>query len=121
MDRNKAKWTRHERRHKRVRSKAVGTPDRPRLCVYRSLNHMYVQVIDDLAGKTLAAASTRDKDLSLNSGTGNVSAAAAVGEMIAQRAKAAGVSQVVFDRGGFRYHGRIKAVADGARKGGLSF
>lgn len=120
MDRNKAKWNRQTRRHKRVRGKAMGTPDRPRLCVYRSLHHIYVQVVDDLAGRTLAAASTRDKDLKMDA-TGNVAAAGAVGEKIAERAKAAGVSKVVFDRGGFRYHGRIKAVADAARKGGLEF
>ncbi len=120
MDRNKSKWTRRERRHKRVRGKAVGTPDRPRLCVYRSLNHIYAQVIDDLAGRTLAAASTMDKSLGADA-SGNKDAASKVGEMIAERAKAAGVSQVVFDRGGFMYHGRIKALADGARKGGLSF
>lgn len=120
MDRNKSKWTRRERRHKRVRGKAVGTPERPRLCVYRSLNHIYAQVIDDLAGRTLAAASTMDKDLGV-SASGNQDAALKVGEKIAERAKAAGVSQVVFDRGGFMYHGRVKALADGARKGGLSF
>lgn len=120
MDRNKAKWNRQIRRHKRVRGKAMGTPDRPRLCVYRSLHHIYVQIVDDLAGRTLVAASTRDKDLKMDA-TGNVAAAGAVGEKIAERAKAAGVSKVVFDRGGFRYHGRIKAVADAARKGGLEF
>lgn len=120
MDRNKSKWKRRERRHKRVRGKAVGTPERPRLCVYRSLNHIYAQVIDDLAGRTLVAASTLDKDLGVNA-PGNKDAAAKVGEKIAERAKAAGVTQVVFDRGGFMYHGRIKALADGARKGGLSF
>jgi len=120
MDRNKAKWTRQKRRHKRVRGKAIGTPDRPRLCVYRSLKHLYVQVVDDMAGRTLVAASTRDKDLGLST-TGNASAADAVGQKIAERAKAAGVSKVVFDRSGFKYHGRIKAVADAARKGGLDF
>lgn len=120
MDRNKAKWDRRTRRHKRVRGKAMGTPDRPRLCVYRSLHHTYAQVIDDLAGRTLVAASTRDKDLKAGA-TGNVAAARAVGEKLAQRAKAAGMSKVVFDRGGFMYHGRIKAVAEAARKGGLEF
>jgi large subunit ribosomal protein L18 len=98
----------------------MGTPDRPRLCVYRSLHHIYVQLVDDLAGRTLAAASTRDKDLKMDA-TGNIAAAGVVGEKIAERAKAAGVSKVVFDRGGFRYHGRIKALADAARKGGLEF
>lgn len=120
MDRNKAKWDRRSRRHRRVRGKAVGTPDRPRLCVYRSLNHIYAQVIDDLAGRTLASASTRDKGFSAT-GTGNATAAALVGQAVAERAKAAGVSKVVFDRGGFMYHGRVRALADGARKGGLEF
>jgi len=120
MNTSKAKRQRRERRHRRVRGKAIGTPDRPRLCVYRSLKHIYAQVIDDLAGKTLAAASTRDKDFA-GAGTGNASAAATVGERLAERATAAGVSAVVFDRGGFRYHGRVKALADGARKGGLRF
>ena len=120
MDRNKAKWRRRTRRHRRVRGRAVGTPERPRLCVYRSLKHIYAQVIDDLAGTTLASASTRDKDWS-GDGAGNVQAAAAIGATLAERAKAAGVSKVVFDRGGFKYHGRVKALADGARKGGLDF
>ncbi len=120
MDRNKAKWDRRSRRHRRVRSKAVGSPDRPRLCVYRSLNHIYAQVIDDLAGRTLASASTRDKGFA-GAGTGNAAAATLVGQTVAERAKAAGVSKVVFDRGGFMYHGRVKALAEGARKGGLEF
>ncbi|RMH30148.1 MAG: 50S ribosomal protein L18 [Planctomycetota bacterium] len=120
MHTSKTRWQRRERRHRRVRGRAVGTPDRPRLCVYRSLKHIYAQVIDDLAGRTLASASTRDKDFA-GGATGNTDAAARVGASLAERAKAAGVSKVVFDRGGFRYHGRVKALAEGARKGGLEF
>jgi len=113
----------HERRHRRVRRKIYGTVERPRLAVYRSLNQMYVQLIDDVPGKTLASASTQDKDLRgvLAGKTGNVAAAAAVGKLIAERALAAGLKKVVFDRGGFRYHGRVKALADAARKAGLEF
>ena len=110
----------HERRHRRVRKTVRGTADRPRLAVYRSNRHMVAQVIDDVAGRTLAAASTVEP--SLRSGTtGNKDAAAEVGRLVAERAKAAGVSRVVFDRGGFLYHGRVAAVADAARAGGLEF
>jgi ribosomal protein L18, bacterial type len=105
-----------KRRHTRVRKRVVGSPERPRLCVYRSLGHIYAQVIDDLAGHTLAAASS----LGASNG-GNIEGAAAVGKAIAEKAKAAGVTKVVFDRGGFIYHGRIKALADAAREGGLDF
>ena len=112
------------RRHRRVRRKVSGTPARPRLAVNRSLRHITAQVIDDTSGHTLAAASTADKELrdalSGKSG-GNVSAAEAVGRLVATRAKAAGVSQVVFDRGGFAYHGRVAALADAARHEGLEF
>src|SRR5262249_8671754 len=108
------------RRHRRVRKKVRGTTERPRLAVFRSNNHITAQVIDDVAGKTLAAASTTEA--SLRSGaTGNKDAAAKIGKLLADRAKAAGVSKVVFDRGGFMYHGRIAAVADAAREGGLEF
>lgn len=120
MDKCKANWKRWRRRKKGIRKRVVGTPDRPRLCVYRSVRHIYVQVIDDLAGRTLASASTQDKGEKPEQ-TGNIDAAKLVGTRIAERAKAAGVSQVVFDRGGFRYHGRVKALADGAREGGLEF
>ena len=120
MDRNKLKTKQRARRRVGIRKRIEGTPERPRLRIYRSLNHMYAQVIDDLAGRTLAAASTRDKDMSLEK-TGNASAAEAVGAKVAEKAKAAGVTQVVFDRGGFKYHGRVKALADAARKGGLEF
>jgi len=97
----------------------MGSPDRPRLTVFRSAKHIYAQVIDDLSGKTLAAASTTEK---VTSGSGgNIAAAAEVGKRIGERAAAAGVSAVVFDRNGFKYHGRVKGLADGAREGGLKF
>jgi large subunit ribosomal protein L18 len=97
-----------------------GTPGRPRLSIYRSLQHIYAQVIDDLAGRTLASASSLDVDAVSRKG-GNVATAKEIGKAVAERAKKAGVSDVVFDRNGFRYHGRVKAVADGAREGGLKF
>lgn len=108
------------RRHSRVRKKVRGTTDRPRLAVYRSNRHISVQVIDDVMGLTLAAASTVEPDLR-GGATGNIDAARKVGELVAQRAKAAGVDRVVFDRGGFRYHGRVAALADAAREAGLEF
>ncbi|MGE0645136.1 MAG: 50S ribosomal protein L18 [Nitrospira sp.] len=111
-----------ERRRRRVRKTILGTAERPRLNVFRSAAHIYAQVIDDIQGKTLAAASSLDKALrkSLQS-TGGVEAAKAVGKLIADRAKAAKVTAVVFDRGGRIYHGRIKALADASREGGLNF
>ena len=109
------------RRHYRVRKKVVGSTSRPRLAVFRSNKHIVAQVIDDATGRTLAAASTHEKDLRSAGSTGNKSAAATVGRLVATRAKEAGVSQVVFDRGGFLYHGRIAAVADAAREAGLEF
>lgn len=121
MNKFKQKQIRRTRRRTGLRKRVAGTPQRPRLAIYRSLNHIYAQVIDDLAGVTLASASTRDKGVPVASGTGNASAAEAVGSALAERAKAAGVTAVVFDRGGFRYHGRVKALADAARKGGLEF
>ena len=106
-------------RHRRVRGKISGTGERPRLNVFRSARHIYAQVIDDIKGVTLCSASTLDKDFS---GTaGNAEAAKKVGEAVAKKAKKLGVTEVVFDRGGFIYHGRIKALADGARAGGLKF
>ena len=105
------------KRHRRVRVKLTGTSERPRLSVFRSLNHIYVQVIDDSSGKTLAAAST----VELKSGHNNAAAAAAVGKSIAGKASKAGIKTVVFDRGGFLYHGRIKALAEAAREAGLEF
>lgn len=105
--------------HSRIRKKVSGTQARPRLAVFRSLNHIYAQVIDDDSGKTLAAASTTEKDLGVKSG-GNVEAAQTVGKAIAERAIAAGVSQVVYDRGGYVYHGRVKALLDATRQSGLN-
>jgi large subunit ribosomal protein L18 len=109
-------------RHKRVRSRIAGTHDRPRLNVFRSLSEIYVQVIDDQAGNTMASASTIDGKLRKEmDGLNKTQQAHKVGQAIAERAKAVGVQQVVFDRGGYRYIGRIKALADGAREGGLEF
>ena len=108
------------RRHRRVRKKVHGTAARPRLAVHRSNKHITVQVIDDDAGRTLAAASTNEADLRSNSGA-TVAAATRVGELIAERAKAAGIDAVVFDRGGFAYHGRVAAIAEAARGAGLEF
>ena len=119
MNKNQLKDHKRTRRRAQIRRSVTGSPERPRLCVYKSLNHIYAQVIDDLAGKTLVAASTRDKGA--DGKTGNAQAASAVGQRLAEKAKAAGVTKVVFDRAGFRYHGRIKALADAARKGGLEF
>jgi len=109
-----------KKRHARVRAKLSGTATRPRLNVYRSNTNIYAQLIDDLNGVTLASASTLEKELSLNS-TSNVEAAQKVGELIAKRAVEKGYSSVVFDRGGYLYHGRIKALADAARENGLEF
>ena len=107
------------KRHKRVRGKIAGTPERPRLNVFRSETNIYAQIIDDVAGKTLAAASSLEKDYTCE-GT-KTDAAKKVGQMIAERAKAAGITTVVFDRGGYVYHGRVAALAEGAREGGLEF
>jgi len=105
--------------HRRIRHKVRGTSERPRLAVYRSLNHIYAQVIDDDKAQTLASASTTEKALGVKSG-GNIEAARAIGKTIAERALAAGVSSVVFDRGGYLYHGRVKALTDAARAAGLN-
>ena len=111
-----------KRRHRRIRTKISGTDQRPRLNVFRSLDHIYAQVIDDVAGKTLVSASTIDKALRADlAGKTKKEQAALVGKAVADRAKAAGVTTVLFDRGGYLYHGRIKALADGAREGGLDF
>jgi large subunit ribosomal protein L18 len=109
-------------RHARLRKKLDGTQERPRLCVRRSLHHIYAVLVDDARGHTIAAASTLDRSLGgeLSSKT-NVDAAKAVGNAIAAKAKAAGISHVVFDRGGYKYHGRVRALADAAREAGLSF
>jgi large subunit ribosomal protein L18 len=108
------------RRHFRVRKKVRGTAARPRLAVFRSSKHIYAQIIDDVAGRTVASASTVEQDGATGS-AGTVAAAKAVGERLGARAKQAGIEAVVFDRGGFKYHGRVAAVADGARSAGLEF
>lgn len=110
-----------QRVHDRIRKKVMGTPERPRLNVYRSLNHIYVQLIDDLDGKTIVAASTADNRKGDRVTGGNVASAKMVGKKIADLAKEKGISKVVFDRGGYIYHGRIKALADAAREAGLKF
>jgi large subunit ribosomal protein L18 len=110
------------RRHRRIRKHIAGTPERPRLCVFRSLKDVYAQVIDDEAGHTLVSASSIDKELRSQMGKLNKSEQAAlVGKTVAERAKENGIETVVFDRGGYRYIGRVKALADGAREGGLKF
>ena len=116
--------TRHERRlrrHRRVRKKVMGTPERPRLCVYKSLRHLYAQLIDDLHGHTLVYVSTLDRELRDRVRGPNLEAAKAVGKLLAERARAKGIEKVVFDRSGYPYHGVVKALADSAREGGLIF
>jgi large subunit ribosomal protein L18 len=110
-----------QRRHARVRRKVVGTRERPRLAVSRSNAHISAQVIDDSTGRTVASAASVEKDVRSAGGGGNKSAAAVVGRLVAERARAAGVTAVVFDRGGFLYHGRVAALADAAREAGLEF
>jgi large subunit ribosomal protein L18 len=105
--------------HRRIRRKLAGTAERPRLAIFRSVAHIYAQVIDDAAGTTLVSASSVDKDGKTNGG--NVAAAKAIGKLVAERAKEKGVTRVVFDRGGYQYHGRVKALADAAREAGLEF
>ncbi|MGC9347810.1 MAG: 50S ribosomal protein L18 [Anaerolineae bacterium] len=118
VDRRKARL----RRHRSIRRKVEGTPERPRLNVFRSLNHIYAQVIDDSAGKTLTSASTVDREIrdQLN-GMKKTEQARVVGKVLAERAVAKGIKDVVFDRGGYKYHGRVKALAEAAREGGLEF
>lgn len=108
------------KRHQRVRKNISGTAERPRLNVYRSLNHIYAQIIDDVAGVTLVSASTLSPEFGKNPG-GNIEAAKKVGLLVAEKAKAKGIEVVVFDRGGYLYHGRVAALAEGAREGGLQF
>jgi large subunit ribosomal protein L18 len=118
------KITKNQKRahvHERIRKKMQGTAERPRLNVYRSINHIYVQVIDDLNGTTLVSASTAEGQKEKKRTGGNVAAAKEIGKTIAERAKAKGVTKVVFDRGGYIYHGRVKALADAAREAGLQF
>lgn len=121
-DKNVQKAARLRRRKLSIRKRVSGSPERPRLSVFRSDKHIYAQIIDDLAGRTLAAASSTEKEVrgELPNG-GNIAAAKRVGKTIAERAKNAGITQVAFDRGGRRYHGRVKALADAAREGGLKF
>jgi large subunit ribosomal protein L18 len=117
-----SKDAQRRRVHDRVRTRVTGTPERPRLNVYRSSAHIYTQVIDDRSGVTIASASSVDKVTKKGlKGGGNIASAKAVGKIIADRAKAAGVTKVVFDRGGYKYHGRVKALADAAREAGLQF
>ncbi len=122
MVKAKTRLSRRKRRHRRVRTKISGTPECPRLNVYRSINNIYAQVIDDQSGRTLAAASTLDPQLraELTNG-GNREAARKVGKLVANRAIDEGIKDVVFDRGGYLYHGRVKELAEGAREGGLNF
>ena len=116
------KLTGRTRRHRRVRKRVRGTAERPRLCVFRSLRCLYAQVIDDDSGRVLAAANSREPDVFGNGDSPrSTTAAHAVGRAIAERAKAAGVTKVVFDRGGYLFHGRVRAIAQGAREGGLDF
>jgi large subunit ribosomal protein L18 len=119
-DPTKQKQTLRLRRHRRVRKRVTGTAERPRLAVFRSNKHISAQVIDDVTGRTIASASTVEGDLRSTT-TGNRGAASNVGRLVAERAKAAGVASVVFDRGGFLYHGRVAALADAAREAGLEF
>jgi len=122
MDKAKAKRLARQRRHARVRRHVSGTSDRPRLCVFRSLRHIRAQVIDDTSGHTLVAASTLDGGVRTQiEGKDKAAQAAVVGEVIAQRALEAGITRIVFDRGGYKYHGRVKSLADAARKAGLEF
>ncbi|AKF94187.1 50S ribosomal protein L18 [Brevibacillus laterosporus] len=115
-DKNKAR----KKRQLRIRKRVMGSAARPRLNVFRSSKHIYAQLIDDVAGTTLAAASSLDKELNLNNGS-NIEAATAVGNLIAARAQEKGLTEIVFDRGGYLYHGRVKALADAAREAGLQF
>lgn len=111
-----------DRRHRRVRGRVTGTPQRPRLNIFRSLSNIYAQVIDDSAGRTLVSASTVDKEIAKQvEGKSKIESAKIIGKVLAERAKDAGISSVVFDRGGYKYHGRVAALAEGAREGGLEF
>lgn len=114
------KWERRIRRHRRVRKKVRGTLERPRLCVFRSLKHIYAQVIDDEGGRTLVAASSLSPEIRTAKGT-KTEVARAVGRLIARKALEKGITRVVFDRGGYQYHGRVRALAEGAREAGLLF
>ena len=122
MKKTKTARAARTRRHIRVRERIAGTPERPRLAVFRSLSHIYAQIIDDIAGRTLAAATDLDADLrSKRNGKKKSEVAGVVGETLAKKAKERGIASVVFDRGGYKYQGRVKALAEAARKGGLRF
>ena len=122
MDKSKRKRLARMRRHARVRRRVRGTPDRPRLCVFRSLRHMHAQIIDDTIGQTLASANTLDAEvLAELAGKNKSDQAKVVGDVLAKRAREAGITTVVFDRGGYQYHGRVAALAQAAREGGLDF
>ena len=120
MKRFELKKIRRQRRRRGLRKRILGAPDRPRLTVFRSARHMYAQIVDDLRGVTICAASTMEKDGKADNG-GNAGAAASVGTRLAERASSEGISSVVFDRNGYLYHGRVKALAEAAREGGLRF
>ncbi len=122
MDKAKERRLARQRRHARVRQRVQGTSERPRLCVFRSLKHIYAQVIDDTQHRTLVAVSTLDAEVQAEANDEDKARqAAVVGKLLAERVLAAGIEQVVFDRGGYRYHGRVKSLADAAREGGLKF
>ncbi|MFC2015708.1 50S ribosomal protein L18 [Chloroflexota bacterium] len=122
MDKAKRKRVARMRRHARVRRRVRGTPDRPRLCVFRSLRHMHAQIIDDTIGQTLASANTLDAEVQAElAGKNKSDQAKVVGDVLAKRAREAGITTVVFDRGGYQYHGRVAALAQAAREGGLDF
>ena len=123
MDRSREKRNKRIRKHNRLRKRVSGTATRPRLSVFRSAQHIYTQLIDDVAGKTLCSVSSIQKEIAekLSKKTGNKTTAKEIGKLTAEVAKEKGIKEVVFDRGGFKYHGRIKELADGAREGGLKF
>ena len=122
MDQNKHKTKKHERRKRHVRKRVYGVSERPRLTVFRSVRHLYAQIVDDDAGRTLVAAGSRDKELAGKvAGKGNASEAGEVGAVLAKKATDMGIRQVVFDRNGYRFHGRVKALAEAVREGGVSF
>ena len=120
MIRKESRDFHRSRIHRRIRRKIKGTPERPRLSVYRSLRHIYAQIIDDHSGKTIVSASTAEKASSAPAGS-NVAAAKSIGKIVAERAQEQGIERVVFDRGGYRFHGRVKALAEAAREAGLEF
>jgi large subunit ribosomal protein L18 len=122
MRNDKTAWAARRRRHARVRKRVQGTAARPRLCVFRSLSHIYAQVIDDESGRTVVAASDLEKEAQASAdGTTKTGRAALVGRLVGQRARKKGIKEIVFDRGGYKYHGRVKALAEAAREAGLKF